>query len=34
MLRLFGVLAGSIPPGADREKALRAAIEAAMNDYD
>jgi hypothetical protein len=34
MLRLFGVLGASVPEGPDREKRLRAAIRAAMNDYD
>jgi hypothetical protein len=34
MLRLFGTLAGTIKPGADRELALRDAITAAMKDYD
>ena len=34
MLRLFGVLAKQITPEEDREKALRRAIVAAMDDYD
>ena len=34
MLRLFGSLAATIGPGADREAGLRVAIAAAMSDYD
>lgn len=34
MLRLFGKLAGSVPPGPDRERRLRIAIETAMAEYD
>lgn len=34
MLRLFGKLGGSVPPGPDRERRLRAAIDAAMSEYD
>jgi hypothetical protein len=34
MLRLFGVLAASAVPGADREMQLRAAIERAMTELD
>jgi hypothetical protein len=34
MLRLFGVLAASVPEGPDREKRLQAAIRSAMNEYD
>ena len=34
MLRLFGLLGGSAPQGADREEHLRAAIAAAMTEYD
>jgi hypothetical protein len=34
MLRLFGSLAATIPAGADREKRLRQAIAAAMDEYD
>lgn len=34
MLRLFGSLAAAVTDGADRERALRQAIAAAMSDYD
>lgn len=34
MLRLFGTLAASVPEGPDRERRLRRAIAAAMNEYD
>jgi hypothetical protein len=34
MLRLFGSLAATVPAGAEREKGLRAAIAAAMDEYD
>jgi hypothetical protein len=34
MLRLFGSLAASVPEGADRERRLRVAIDAAMSEYD
>jgi hypothetical protein len=34
MLRLFGSLAASVPEGADRERRLRTAIEAAMSEYE
>ena len=34
MLRLFGVLAATVHKGAEREERLRAAIEAAMIEYD
>jgi hypothetical protein len=34
MLRLFGSLAATMPAGAERETRLRAAIAAAMDEYD
>ena len=34
MLRLFGSLAATVPEGPDRERRLRAAIRAAMSEYD
>ena len=34
MLRLFGVLGGTVPEGPNREERLRAAIAAAMTEYD
>lgn len=34
MLRLFGTLAASVPAGPERERRLRAAISAAMSEYD
>ncbi len=34
MLRLFGSLAATVPPGADREQRLRQAIDSAMGEYD
>lgn len=34
MLRLFGSLAATVPEGPDRERHLRAAIRAAMGEYD
>jgi hypothetical protein len=34
MLRLFGSLAATVPAGAERETRLRAAIAAAMDEYD
>jgi hypothetical protein len=34
MLKLFGVLAVTVPPGPDRERRLRIAIRAAMSEYD
>jgi hypothetical protein len=34
MLRLFGVLGASVREGPDRERRLRQAIAAAMNDFD
>jgi len=34
MLRLFGTLAATVGEGPDRERRLRAAITAAMNEYD
>lgn len=34
MLRLFGSLAATIPPGPDRERRLRAAVRSAMSEYE
>lgn len=34
MLRLFGVLASTVPEGPDRERRLRKAIDAAMSEHD
>lgn len=34
MLRLFGSLASTVPPGPDRERRLRTAIRSAMSEYD
>jgi hypothetical protein len=34
MLRLFGSLAATVPPGPDRERRLRTAMRAAMSEYD
>jgi hypothetical protein len=34
MLRLFGSLAATVPPGPDRERRLRAALRSAMSEYD
>jgi hypothetical protein len=34
MLKLFGVLAVTVPPGPDRERRLCIAIRAAMSEYD
>lgn len=34
MLKLFGVLAVTVPPGPDRERRLCVAIRAAMSEYD
>jgi hypothetical protein len=34
MLRLFGVLGASVQEGPDRERRLRTAIDAAMDDYE
>ena len=34
MLRLFGVLAATVPEGPDRERRLRKAITVAMSEYD
>lgn len=34
MLRLFGSLAATVSPGADRERRLRAAVRSAMSEFD
>ena len=34
MLRLFGSLAATVPPGPDRERRLRDAVHAAMSEYE
>jgi len=34
MLRLFGSLAATVPPGPDREQRLRAAVRSAMSEYE
>lgn len=34
MLKLFGALGATVPPGPDRERRLRTAIQAAMSEYD
>ena len=34
MLRLFGSLAATVPPGPDRERRLRAAVRSAMSEYE
>lgn len=34
MLRLFGSLAATVPPGPDRERRLRAAVRSAMGEFD
>lgn len=34
MLKLFGALAATVPDGPDRERRLRAAVRAAMSEYD
>jgi len=34
MLRLFGSLAATVPPGPDRERRLRAAVRSAMSEFD
>jgi hypothetical protein len=34
MLRLFGSLAATVPPGPDRERRLRDAVRAAMSEYE
>lgn len=34
MLRLFGSLAATVPPGPDRERRLRAAARSAMSEYE
>jgi len=34
MLRLFGSLAATVPPGPDRERRLQAAIRSAMSEYE
>ena len=34
MLRLFGVLGATVREGPERERRLRQAIAAAMNDFD
>jgi hypothetical protein len=34
MLRLFGSLAATVPPGPDREQRLRAALRSAMSEFD
>jgi hypothetical protein len=34
MLKLFGVLAATVPEGPERERRLRTAIRAAMSEYD
>ena len=34
MLRLFGSLAATVPPGPDRERRLKAAVRSAMSEYE
>jgi hypothetical protein len=34
MLRLFGSLAATVPPGPDRERRLRTAVRSAMSEYE
>jgi hypothetical protein len=34
MLRLFGSLAATVPPGPDRERRLRAAVQSAMSEFE
>lgn len=34
MLRLFGSLAATVPPGPDRERRLRAAVRSAMSEFE